>query len=40
MLDHDAHVDVSETLTGVNDVDVSDAVGPFWYIFPAHPLLP
>jgi hypothetical protein len=40
MLDHDAHVDCSEKLTVVNDVDVSDAVGPFWYIFPTHPLLP
>jgi hypothetical protein len=40
MLDHDAHVDSSERLTVVNDVDASDAVEPCWYIFPAHPLLP
>lgn len=40
MLDHDAHVDCSETLTVVNDVDVSDAVGPCWYIFPTQSLLP
>ena len=40
MLDHDAHVDCSETLTVVNDVDVSDAVGPCWYIFATQSLLP
>ncbi len=40
MLDHDAHVDCSETLTVLNDVDVSDAVGPCWYIFATQLLLP